>query len=480
MNVLVTGSKGVVGTALVKNLKAADHNVIEVEHDLRTRHVLDQYFEKNKIDFVVLLAFGSVGSKFKFDVNYMSDNTRLMDYTFETIGKYKVPFIHISSQMANMTHNPYAVLKRVGDFYTEYLGGINVKLWNVYGPQKVSAKSHVFTDFIEQARTKREIRMITSGAETRQFIHCDDLARALTKIVDNFETCKSSFGNSIDISSFEWITVRELADMIAEMVGPDVRVIPGDSPVMSHTKVNEPSTAFLQSGWEPRISIREGIRALINDPPVVDGPIAPRKITEPVENRLASMLQNVISGKGDSDKHIMSLFGIAVGSGAKNILELGVRSGVTTLPLLLAAQANGGRLTSVDIGPTNFKAPDDLSPYWTFVQSDAIKFLENTKDTPYDLVFVDDWHAYSHVKKELELLDAMVTPKSIILLHDLMYGNNEPRYHCDLTLKDGQWAEGGPYRAVAELNDQFWEFSTLPVNNGLTILRKKYSSRYYS
>ena len=50
--------------------------------------------------------------------------------------------------------------------------------------------------------------------------------------------------------------------------------------------------------------------------------------------------------------------------------------------------------------------------------------------------------------------------------------------YTDLTLKDGQWANGGPYRAVAELNPQFWEFSTLPWNNGLTILRKKYSNLY--
>lgn len=195
---------------------------------------------------------------------------------------------------------------------------------------------------------------------------------------------------------------------------------------------------------------------------------------------ITKMLDTVLTGKGDSDKHVMTMFGIAVGSGAKNILELGVRSGVTTLPLLLAAHLNGGKLTSVDINPTNFSVPGDLKSDWTFVRSDAIKFLENTTNTPYDLIYIDDWHAYAHVKKELELIDSMVTPKTIILLHDLMYGNNEPRYHCDLTLKDGQWAEGGPYRAVAELNDQFWEFSTLPVNNGLTILRKKYSSKFYS
>jgi len=84
------------------------------------------------------------------------------------------------------------------------------------------------------------------------------------------------------------------------------------------------------------------------------------------------------------------------------------------------------------------------------------------------------------VKRQLELLDELVSPSSIILLHDLMYGNTNPFYHCDLTLKDGQWANGGPYRAVAELNPQFWEWSTLPWNNGLTILRKKYSNRYFT
>jgi hypothetical protein len=92
---------------------------------------------------------------------------------------------------------------------------------------------------------------------------------------------------------------------------------------------------------------------------------------------------------------------------------------------------------------------------------------------------VDDWHSYRHVKKQLELLDKLVGPSSIILLHDLMYGNTEPFYHADLTLTHGQWAEGGPYRAVAELDPQFWEWSTLPWNNGLTILRKKYSNKYH-
>lgn len=187
-----------------------------------------------------------------------------------------------------------------------------------------------------------------------------------------------------------------------------------------------------------------------------------------------------LNGKGDSDQHVLSLYAIALGRKAKRILELGVRNGDSTRPLLLAASKLEGHLTSVDLQPTNYVPPSELQSYWTFVQQDAVDFLTNQPgNEPYDLVFIDDWHAYAHVKKELEQLDRLISPRTVVLVHDLMYGNTCPYYHSDLTLTTGQWAEGGPYRAVAELNSQFWEFSTLPYNNGLTVLRKKYSNRYF-
>ena len=133
---------------------------------------------------------------------------------------------------------------------------------------------------------------------------------------------------------------------------------------------------------------------------------------------------------------------------------------------------------SVDLNdPTKYK-PNNGN--YTFVKQDSIEFLEQwPKNKKIDVAFVDDWHSYPHVKRQLELLDELVAPSSIILMHDLMYGNTDPFYHVDLSHHEGQWASGGPYRAVAELNQQFWEWSTLPWNNGLTILRKKYSNKYH-
>jgi predicted O-methyltransferase YrrM len=195
---------------------------------------------------------------------------------------------------------------------------------------------------------------------------------------------------------------------------------------------------------------------------------------------LRTAISTTVNGDGDSDRHVFPLFSIAVASKAKVIIELGVREGGTTLPLLLAAYVNKGTLISVDKERTNFVCPPALRPYWRFVKSDSLQFLKKWgKSEKVDFIYVDDWHSYEHVKKELEYIDHMVGPSSVVLLHDLMRGNTAPFYHCDLTVKEGQWANGGPYRAVAELNAQFWEWATLPWSNGLTILRKKYSSKYH-
>ena len=196
---------------------------------------------------------------------------------------------------------------------------------------------------------------------------------------------------------------------------------------------------------------------------------------------MEALTETVLSGTGDSDAHLLTLYGIALSIKAKTILELGVRGGSTTLPLLMAAKQTGGRVVSVDIEPTSFEPPEDLKAHWQFVQMDALEYLEGLyKDFPIDMVYVDDWHSYAHVKAELAELDQLVSPASVICLHDLMYGNHQPRYHTDLTAGAGaQWADGGPNRAVAELPSQFWEFSTIPSCNGLTILRKKYSNRYH-
>lgn len=196
------------------------------------------------------------------------------------------------------------------------------------------------------------------------------------------------------------------------------------------------------------------------------------------------LINKTLLGTGDSDKHLMTLFSLAISINSRNILELGTRKGVTTLPLLIAAKLKNARLTSVDIEQTTYIPPDELKDNWTFIKSDAIEFLEQNK-THYDLVYIDDWHDGLHVQKEINLLEKYIDKSSLVILHDLMYNNTQPNYNKDMagvtinkgqrkiTLGNGEFANGGPFFAVNSLDKEIWEWATIPVNNGLTILRKK-------
>lgn len=185
------------------------------------------------------------------------------------------------------------------------------------------------------------------------------------------------------------------------------------------------------------------------------------------------LVNKVKFGREDTDQHVLTLYSIALQINAKRILELGVRKGNTTLSFLLAAKEIDGVVHSVDIDPPQFNCPEDLTKFWHFHLSDAILWLDQHNNETYDLIYIDDWHSYPHVKQELQSIEHMVSPSSVILLHDLMYSGAHPHYRSNPDTDDAQWAGGGPYRAVAELDATKWEWATFPVNHGLTLLRKK-------
>ena len=196
-----------------------------------------------------------------------------------------------------------------------------------------------------------------------------------------------------------------------------------------------------------------------------------------MENYLMELMNRTLKTKNDGEtqyfEHVLTFFSIALQMKSKKILELGVRSGGSSYPFLLACKVLGGHLTSVDIASSVWKAPAELAEYQTFVLSDAIKFLTNNTEK-YDLIYVDDWHSYPHVKRELEEIDRISDENTIILLHDLMGQSCHPHFFNPINHNEKtEWGLGGPYRAVEELDKEKWEWATIPINHGLTILRKK-------
>ena len=202
------------------------------------------------------------------------------------------------------------------------------------------------------------------------------------------------------------------------------------------------------------------------------------------DNPIDLMMHLTLNGEGDIDEHIMTLFSVCLSMKPSLILELGVRSGRSTLPFLFASSIVDSKVVSVDIEKIrpDFNFPDFWKSRQDFYEKDAIKFLKEDlesilRDTDRDgrprIFYIDDWHSYEHVKEEVSLISKHATPSDLILLHDLMYYNSQPQYRSVDNPKDKQWGNGGPHRAINELDLEDWEFSTIPRCNGMTFLRKK-------
>ena len=203
-------------------------------------------------------------------------------------------------------------------------------------------------------------------------------------------------------------------------------------------------------------------------------------------NPLELMINLVLNNEKDIDEHILTLFSLALSVKPTTIYEFGVRTGRSTLPFLYACQILNCNLISVDVDDIrpDFNFPEEWKQKWQFFKKDAIEFFEhdfqifrNARNTIQqdtgDLIYIDDWHSGPHVKKELELVSKTASPKDLIVLHDLMYGNSQPNYKSVENPKDKQWDKGGPYRPISELDLNKWEYMTIPRCNGLTLLRKK-------
>jgi len=270
MIITVLGSSGQIGAYLSEYLSKKGHivrefDVVNGEHQDMT-HIPNVYL-RNAImesDFVFFLAFDVGGSrylkKYQHTFDFVNNNTRLMANAFGLLQEYDKPFVFASSQMSNMSYSPYGTLKRVGELYTESLGGLIVKFWNVYGIEKDHDKAHVITDFIRKGFEEGDFEMMTDGEEVRQFLYAEDCCEGLEAVMKNYDNFYSD--DPLHITNFDYTSIREVAIIIEnefKLIGKPINILPGEASDSVQLDKRNEADRFIEKYWSPKTDLETGI-----------------------------------------------------------------------------------------------------------------------------------------------------------------------------------------------------------------------------
>lgn len=132
------------------------------------------------------------------------------------------------------------------------------RIFNTYGPRMRPNDGRVVSNFINQALEGEPLTVYGDGTQTRSFCYVDDLVDAISRLLFSAETEPVNLGNPYEMS------VMELAKLVQELSGKEVGIkmkpLPTDDP-----KVRQPdiSRARETLGWEPQVSLREGLARTI-------------------------------------------------------------------------------------------------------------------------------------------------------------------------------------------------------------------------
>ena len=294
--VFVAGHKGLVGSAIIRNLEKKNYNNIywisKDNCDLRNKARVDAYFEQAKPDYVFLAAakVGGILANRDHPAEFIYDNlmiqTNIIDAAYRN-GVKKLVFLGSSCIYPKMAKQPitedellaghletsndaYAIAKIAGirmcRAYRQQYGFNSISLMptNLYGPNDNfdHNSSHVLPALISKFHGSLDkskhwvVKLWGDGSPKREFLHVDDLAEACY-------TCMQDYDGEehINVGTGEDVTIKELAETIVDVVGYK-NDYEWDTSKPNGTPRKVLNVDKIKSlGWEPKISLREGIES---------------------------------------------------------------------------------------------------------------------------------------------------------------------------------------------------------------------------
>lgn len=297
--IYVAGHNGMVGSAIVRNLEAKGYlNILKrssSELDLRRQKEVEEFFEREKPDYVFLAAarVGGIMANSKMPADFMYDNMILemnvIKSSYDNNVK-KLMFLGSSCIYPRMAPQPmkesclltselektneaYALAKISGLKYCEYLNRqyntdyISVMPTNLYGinDNYHEENSHVLPALIRRIHLAKKagdktVTVWGSGKVKREFLYADDLADACVYLMDNY-----SGDETVNIGTGSELTIAELAAVIKDVVKYEGAIVYDSSKPDGTPRKLLDISKLTNLGWSYKTELMEGIALAYED-----------------------------------------------------------------------------------------------------------------------------------------------------------------------------------------------------------------------
>ena len=302
MRIVIAGAAGFIGSHFCDRLLAEGHTVVAIDNFLtgnpaNLEHVADQpgfafqewditrpFTIEGQIDAVANLAspaspkdylehpietldVGSIGTRNMLELAREKGARFLLTSTSECYGD---PLVHPQVETYWGNVNPvgprscYDESKRFAEaltmaYHRKHGVSTNIaRIFNTYGPRMKLNDGRVVPAFLDQALHGRPMTVFGDGSQTRSFCYVSDLVDGLYRLMQSDERYPTNLGNPAEL------TILQFAEEIRRMTGAaspiEFRPLPEDDPKQRKPNIDKARQLL---GWEPRVSLEEGIRQTV-------------------------------------------------------------------------------------------------------------------------------------------------------------------------------------------------------------------------
>ena len=296
--IYVAGHRGLVGSAIVRNLEDKGYkNIIYRTHkelDLTNQEAVRRFFEEEKPEYVFLAAakVGGIHANNTYPADFIYDNLMIQNNVIKAAHDFDVKKLlflgstciypkmapqpikeeYLLTGSLEETNEAYAVAKIAGlemcKFFKRQYGDnfISCMPTNLYGPNDNFdlKNSHVLPALIRKfheakVNNSEAVEVWGTGTPLREFLYVDDMADACVFLMENYDG-----EQHVNIGTGEEVSIRELAETVKEVVGFDGELV-------FNTEMPDGTPRKLTTvdklhglGWKHKVSLDKGIRLAYN------------------------------------------------------------------------------------------------------------------------------------------------------------------------------------------------------------------------